>query len=400
MTADPARAAISCPSCGRLASPQDNFCEACRTELAPAVPSTGTGGPGPACPFCPSATISPEGYCESCGRKAPAGRDHSELDLGLLAGVTDRGLRHHRNEDAMALATAETASGPAAVAVVCDGVSSSGRPDEASLAAAQAAAAVLLTAVRAGADLVRASAEAVRAAQQAVTGLTQLAPGDPAQRNLAPGEMPVRSLAPDDAPAATFVSAVLAAGTVTLCWLGDSRAYWLQASTEAPAGDPPPAAEPLAAEPVVTQPMTLQPPAGRPMSRQLTRDDSLAEEMIAAGLLAEADALSVPQAHVVTRWVGADLRGATPHMARFTPTGPGAVLLCSDGLWNYQPEAAELTRLALPRALADPLGAAASLVRFALDAGGHDNITAVLMPSPPAWPPATGRQDLPTSASA
>jgi serine/threonine protein phosphatase PrpC len=385
MTAGPAGAAISCPSCGRLASPRDNFCEACRTELAPAVASTGTGGPGPACPFCPAAPVSPEGYCESCGRKAPAGRDHSELDLGLLAGVTDRGLRHHRNEDAMALATAETASGPAAVAVVCDGVSSSGRSDEASLTAAQAAAGVLLAAVRAGADLARASAEAVRAAQQAVTRLTEAppghvspadplpgdpAPGDPARGGPVPEEMPVRSLAPNDAPAATFVSAVLAAGTVTLCWLGDSRAYWLEASPEPPA------------------------------SRQLTRDDSLAEEMVAAGMLAQADALSAPQAHVVTRWVGADLRGAAPHLARFTPTGPGAVLLCSDGLWNYQPGAADLAALALPRALTDPLGAAAGLVRFALDAGGQDNITAVLMPSPPAWPPGAGRQDLPASASA
>src|ERR1039457_2185835 len=60
---------------------------------------------------------------------------------------------YHRNEDAMALATADTATGPAVVAVVCDGVSSSAHPDEASLAAARAAAGVLLTAVRTGADL-------------------------------------------------------------------------------------------------------------------------------------------------------------------------------------------------------------------------------------------------------
>ena len=335
MTARPAGAAVSCPSCG-----------------SPAM-------------------VSPGGYCGPCARKAPSSRDHSELDLGLLAGVTDRGLRHHRNEDAMSLATAQTPGGPAAVAVVCDGVSSSDRSDEASLAAAQAAAGVLLAAVRAGTDLARASAEAVRAAQRAVNGLTQLPPG---QGNPAPGEMPVRSPAPDDAPAATFVSAVLAAGSVTLCWLGDSRAYWLETGTE--------------------------PPASPPGSRQLTRDDSLAEEMFAAGMLAEADVLSAPQAHVVTRWVGASLRGAMPHLARFTPAGPGALLLCSDGLWNYQPGAAELARLALPRALTDPLGAAAGLVRFALDAGGHDNVTAVLMPSPPAWPATMGRQDLPNPASA
>ena len=58
------------------------------------------------------------------------------------------------------------------------------------------------------------------------------------------------------------------------------------------------------------------------------------------------------------------------------------VLLCSDGLWNYQPEATELAAMALPAALTDPLGAAAELVKFAIDAGGMDNITVVLAPFP------------------
>jgi serine/threonine protein phosphatase PrpC len=159
---------------------------------------------------------------------------------------------------------------------------------------------------------------------------------------------------PGDAPAATFVSAVLAAGAATVCWVGDSRAYWLAAS-------------PGSAE-------------------QLTTDDSMAEEMVAAGLLSEADALASPAGHVVTRWIGADLGDAAPHVLRFEPPGPGALLLCSDGLWNYQPEAAGLAELALPAALTDPLGAARTLVSFALAAGGTDNVTAVLAPIPPAEP--------------
>ena len=68
----------------------------------------------------------------------PSSRDHAEVDLGPAAGVSDRGLRHHRNEDAMALAAEQAPDGPAVVAVVCDGVSSSARPDEASQVAAQA----------------------------------------------------------------------------------------------------------------------------------------------------------------------------------------------------------------------------------------------------------------------
>jgi serine/threonine protein phosphatase PrpC len=67
---------------------------------------------------------------------------------------------------------------------------------------------------------------------------------------------------------------------------------------------------------------------------------------------------------------------------QYPPPGAGVVLVCSDGLWNYLPEAAELARLAMPRALTDPLGAANDMVQFAVEAGGADNITAVLIPYP------------------
>jgi serine/threonine protein phosphatase PrpC len=109
--------------------------------------------------------------------------------------------------------------------------------------------------------------------------------------------------------------------------------------------------------------------------------------MVSAGLVSEDAAMALPGAHVVTGWVGASSPGAPPHVATFTPPGPGALLLCSDGLWNYQPEAAGLAGLALPEALTDPLGTAAELVEFALRAGGSDNITVVLAPFPPAAPP-------------
>ena len=91
----------------------------------------------------------------------PPASDHAEVDLGTAAGVTDRGLRHSRNEDAMAFATAETAAGPVAVAVVCDGVSTSPRSDEASLAGTQAAVRMLLTSMRRGDDPAEASLAAV-----------------------------------------------------------------------------------------------------------------------------------------------------------------------------------------------------------------------------------------------
>jgi serine/threonine protein phosphatase PrpC len=332
-----------CPACGEAIGPDDGFCEACGAELAPAAVSSGAAGGARECPLCAadgraSAGVSPEGYCEFCGRKVPSGRDREELDVGLAAGVTDRGLRHARNEDAMALAATRVSGGPVALAVVCDGVSSSPRPDEASLSAVRAAAGSLLAAVRAGDDTAAASAAAMRAAGRAVGDLA----------------------GPAGAPAATYASAVVDGTGVTLCWLGDSRVYWLAADVSG--------------------------------SRCLTTDDSLAEELVATGVTV-VEAMASPQAHVITRWLGADLPEPEPHVARFEPPDQGVVLLCSDGLWNYQPEATELAAMALPVALTDPLAAAAALVRFAVDAGGADNITTVLMPFPPAWPETSPRSE-------
>jgi serine/threonine protein phosphatase PrpC len=339
----PLAAPAACPSCGRPAGPDDNFCEACGARLSQPAGNGSASQMSGACPFCRSAGSSPDGYCESCGRRLPSHRDHDELDLGLLAGVTDRGLRHHRNEDAMALATTQLAGGPATVAVVCDGVSGSVRPDEAARAAAQTILHALTAAISDGEDLVWASAEAVGSARKALVELADRGgPGAPA----------------DNVPATTFVCAALAGQAVTLSWLGDSRAYWLRAGPH-------------------------------PTAEQLTRDDSVAAEMVAAGLASETSVLALPEAHVLTRWLGADICDA-PHITRFEPAGPGVLLLCSDGLWNYQPDGAELARLAMPAALTDPLGAASALVRFALTAGGMDNVTVVLAPFPyaPARPQA------------
>jgi serine/threonine protein phosphatase PrpC len=189
---------------------------------------------------------------------------------------------------------------------------------------------VLIRCVQAGEDPAGASVAAARASAQALTDLADS----------------------DGSPAATYVSAAVSGDLVTVCWLGDSRAYWL-------AADPAECA-------------------------RLTRDDSLAEEIVAAGLASIEEAMASPQAHVITRWLGADLPEPQPHVAQFAPPGQGVLLVCSDGLWNYRPEAADLADLALPDARSDPLGAASSLVKFALEMGGLDNITVVLIPFSPA----------------
>lgn len=321
--------AAACPGCGASVTTTDNFCEHCGRELAAAHVSAGSSVAA-TCRSCRASAMTADGYCEQCGHKAPSGRDRVEIDLGSLAGITDRGRRHHRNEDAMALALTQTPAGAAALAVVCDGVSTAHRPDDASLAAADEAMRVLATDVRAGADSVDALTAAITAAQKAV--------GDMAEGS-------------ENAPATTIVCACVTAGTISIGWVGDSRAYWLPSDDSDP--------------------------------RLLTHDDSVGAELVAIGLLTETEAVGASQGHVLTRWLGADAEQAEPHSASFEPSGPGAVLLCSDGLWNYEPSAAGLAGLAPALVLSNLAGAAVRLVEFALDCGGEDNITAVLASFPP-----------------
>jgi serine/threonine protein phosphatase PrpC len=51
--------------------------------------------------------------------------------------------------------------------------------------------------------------------------------------------------------------------------------------------------------------------------------------------------------------------------------------MCSDGLWNYLPEAADIARFC---AGTDPVAAARALTEYALQAGGDDNITVTVIP--------------------
>ena len=55
------------------------------------------------CVFCTTGRVDQDEYCEHCGKAQPRERDHMEQELGAVAAVSDRGLRHHRNEDAFAV---------------------------------------------------------------------------------------------------------------------------------------------------------------------------------------------------------------------------------------------------------------------------------------------------------
>ena len=252
----------------------------------------------------------------------------------MAAGVSDRGLRHGRNEDALVLrrlGSLENAT-TRVLAVVCDGVSSSPRPDDAAVAAAQTGADVMVAALRAGKTPEAATREAVGAAGDAVTALAN-------------------GSETGSAPACTYVSALVAGDCVTLGWVGDSRVYWLPGPQEA-----------------------LSSPA------QLTEDDSWLAQVLASGTLTSAEAAADGRAHAITGWLGADATTTGPHVSVFRPGGPGVIVVCTDGLWNYLGHPHELAATLPLNAAEAPLDAARHLVDVALESGGHDNVTVAVLP--------------------
>ena len=105
---------------------------------------------------------------------------------------------------------------------------------------------------------------------------------------------------------------------------------------------------------------------------QVTHDHSLVQELVDAGAISPADALSHPRANVITRAVGADF--GPLELAKATDRlRPGdRFLLCSDGVSKIVPEE-EIARLMA----VDGGSPAERLIAAALDRQCDDNVTAV-----------------------
>lgn len=365
MTLDDAMTA--CPNCHAAVGNTEQFCEACGAGLSPtavpaepplaeeptlAMPMPGDlGGTAPRCRAC-GGEVASDGYCGTCGARAPRLRDHfSEQPAAWVAAVCDRGIRHTRNEDAVALA-ADTEPGSRAVLVVCDGVSNSIDSDLASLAAARAARDVLESSHARGMGTASSLVAAViarleaasDAANEAVLEVTRTAKDVAAAGNPAVG-----TTAGANPASCTFVAAVVEQDLLVVGSVGDSRAYWL-------------------------------PDAGA--ATALTLDDSFAQEQIASGV-PRVEAETGPQAHAITRWLGVDAPDHKPTTASMTLAEPGWLMVCSDGLWNYCSAAQDLAALvqqtsSTSLAAAEPLALAGALVDWANAQGGQDNITVAL----------------------
>lgn len=108
---------------------------------------------------------------------------------------------------------------------------------------------------------------------------------------------------------------------------------------------------------------------------QLTLDHSLVEEQVRLGRMTPHEALRSPLRNVITRALGTQ-SSVTPDCFQFEAQPGDLFLLCSDGLTREVPDS-QLQALLSGR---EPLEERASrLVDSANKAGGHDNITCVLV---------------------
>ncbi len=356
-------ATIVCGNCGESAPADATWCEACGHELGVE--------PKPACVSCGEREVdAEEGYCLSCGYRQPRERDHLVVAEGPLVAISDRGRRHHHNEDSVALGSlpGPGAGGPAAgglagsamgavVIVVCDGVSSTSGSAEASAAAASATRDHLVeglaTPAAAEIDVAELLLAAVAAGQAGAAAspepdIAAMSDGPPSSTLVAVVARPAPAPAPvgdGDGDGDGERGGV----ELTTAWVGDSRAYWI----------------------------------GRDDASSLTGPD----HELGGSLV---------------RWLGADSIDPTPDIETVTVTDPGHLVVCTDGLWRYAAEPGELAELLRRLTIEGRTGSslAEALVDHANELGGHDNITVALWSNHQDWPPDTSTHSSIASAAA
>ncbi len=144
----------------------------------------------------------------------------------------------------------------------------------------------------------------------------------------------------------TFVGLMLLARSAVVAHVGDSRAYRMRDG----------------------------------VLERLTRDHSLANHLVERGFLRPEDVATYPRRNVITRAVGT--HEAVEVDARIVDVRPGdTFLLCSDGLHGEVPDEAIAEILRQPGLPTTTVG---RLIDRAIETGGSDNITAVLVRLPPA----------------
>lgn len=116
--------------------------------------------------------------------------------------------------------------------------------------------------------------------------------------------------------------------------------------------------------------------------RQVSRDQTLAQELVDLGVLARAEAAGPRLSHTLSSSIGG--RHSAPVVTRMQQSWGDVGLLCSDGLTRHVPDERIRERLL---AMTSARQVCEALLQDALDGGGTDNITILVgraVPSEPA----------------
>ncbi|MBI5197944.1 MAG: Stp1/IreP family PP2C-type Ser/Thr phosphatase [Nitrospirae bacterium] len=113
--------------------------------------------------------------------------------------------------------------------------------------------------------------------------------------------------------------------------------------------------------------------------RQMTRDHTVVEERLRAGLITPEEALTHPYRHILSRALGIEQSAEIDHNPLELRAGD-LLLLCSDGLTNMLTDA-EILEIILSVSTVSPetTDLTQSLIEAANERGGIDNITVVLI---------------------
>ena len=235
----------------------------------------------------------------------------------MAAAVTDRGRKRPSNEDAFGFSVED------GIYVVCDGMGGAAAGEIASSLAVDEVLRLLAgNSTNGHAHLPEAAEQAIIAANEAIYARSQ--------RNQRLSGM-----------GTTLVALAVQESHVWVLNIGDSRCYRLR----------------------------------KGQLEQLTVDHSLVEEQVRVGRMSRSEALRSPLRNVITRALGTQCR-VTPDIFGFEAEPGDLFLLCSDGLTRELSDPVIGSLLSGEGSIED---LCARLVEAAKSAGGHDNITCLLV---------------------
>jgi len=206
---------------------------------------------------------------------------------------------------------------------VADGVSMSNKPEVASAIALNTCSSFLAREKITTLNAEEVLAQSIQKAHQAILNI--------------PRKGFVYNLAP---PQTTIAASLIKDNEVFVAWVGDSRAYIVE----------------------------------KEQTRLITEDDSYINWALKVGL----ETIDPRMAHAITQCLGMQETGLIIHTVKSRLASDDAVLLCTDGLWNYYENLDTMKELYWQTPEGSALQKTDYLVNKANESGGEDNITVAI----------------------